>query len=468
MYRFRTIESLLGKYQELENQEIYFASPEELNDPMEGLRDVFWQGDEIIWKNFIINYTKSLEKIFALVIILDESKKITVDDIQVSYELLAKYSPKHDELITEIINKVFKVKFISELPNGLSKRSTSIRRSELLSHLQILHQYVLQVISQVYFKNGLTIKPFLEQDLNDFEKIINNSPSFPEIINQIDKENTNKVSESFFEIINLYIQSNNLKLQFKYSDLEMKSNTFFLLSEFPNKFLNKLENEIYPKWYSASFLESNKNSAVWGHYGDNHKGICLEYQTKIENGKTILNLETEYGYSSGPIIGMRPHFFRKLEYHNKHVEIDFFRTMGRLRKFEINKLWYKDVLGNTSVCASHFETPEKEGIWRENYWKSFDNSLKIKLKEWEYENEQRLIVHGDFIDYSSKESRKLKYDFNDLKSITFGIKTPNSAKLQIMKIIEKKCKENKRDKFEFYQAYYSKDSGIIDSFQMNN
>ena len=83
MYRFRTIDGLLGKYKELENQEIYFASPEELNDPMEGLRDVFWKGDEIVWKNFIINYTKSLEKIFALAIVLNESKKITEDDIQV-------------------------------------------------------------------------------------------------------------------------------------------------------------------------------------------------------------------------------------------------------------------------------------------------------------------------------------------------------------------------------------------------
>jgi hypothetical protein len=467
MYRLRPIESLIGKFNELENQEIYFASPEELNDPMEGLRDVFWQGDDIIWKNFIINYTKSLEKIFALVIILDESKKITADDIQVSYELLAKYSPKHDELINEIINEVFKVKFIRELPNCLSKRTKSIRRSELLSQLQILHQFVLNVISQVYFKNGLTIKSFLRQNLNDFEKLINNSPSFPEIINQMEKENSNKVNENLFEIIHLYTQSNNLRMQFQYSDMEMQSNFFFLLSEFPNKFLDKLENEIYPKWYSASFLECNKNSAVWGHYGDNHKGVCLEFQTKIENGKTTFNLETEYGYSSGPIIGMRPHFFKKIEYHNKHVEIDFFRTMGRLRKFEIDKLWYKDTQGNISVCASHFETPEKEEIWRENYWKSYDNSLKIKLKEWEYENEQRLIVHGDFIDYSSKESRKLKYDFNDLKSITFGIKTPNSAKLQIIKIIKLKCKENDRDDFVFYQAYYSKDSGKIESFKLD-
>ena len=44
VYRFRSMKRLLeDKYQELKKQEIYFASPEQLNDPMEGLRDIFWE-----------------------------------------------------------------------------------------------------------------------------------------------------------------------------------------------------------------------------------------------------------------------------------------------------------------------------------------------------------------------------------------------------------------------------------------
>lgn len=283
----------------------------------------------------------------------------------------------------------------------------------------------------------------------------------------MEEENSKNKSEAFFNIISHYFQSNILYTQFKFSDLESKSNAFYLTSEFPNKFITKLENGIYPPWYSASFLKNNKNSAVWGHYGDNHKGVCLKFKTINNDDSLVLNLETEYGYSSEPIIGMRPHNLQKIEYHNKHIEIDFFRSMGRLRKFELNKLWYSDSRGNFSICASHFNSTEKEDEWRESYWKNYNDSLKIKLKEWEYENEYRLIVYGDLIDYSKKESRKLKYDFKDLESITFGIKTPNSSKLKIMKIIEKKCKENSRDSFDFYQAYYSKDNGQIESFKMN-
>ena len=57
VYRFRSMEYLLGEeYQELENQTIYFASPDQLNDPMEGLRDIVWNGDKIAWTNFFKHY----------------------------------------------------------------------------------------------------------------------------------------------------------------------------------------------------------------------------------------------------------------------------------------------------------------------------------------------------------------------------------------------------------------------------
>src|SRR5882724_13531801 len=56
VYRFRSTSALLGDFRELENQEIYFASPQELNDPMEGFKDIFWRGDEIIWANLLRHY----------------------------------------------------------------------------------------------------------------------------------------------------------------------------------------------------------------------------------------------------------------------------------------------------------------------------------------------------------------------------------------------------------------------------
>lgn len=55
-YRFRSVDALLGEHAELDCQEIYFASSAELNDPMEGFKDLYWQGDEIVWRNLIRHY----------------------------------------------------------------------------------------------------------------------------------------------------------------------------------------------------------------------------------------------------------------------------------------------------------------------------------------------------------------------------------------------------------------------------
>ncbi|GFZ79737.1 hypothetical protein GCM10011531_07060 [Aquaticitalea lipolytica] len=468
MYRFRPIESLLGKYKELENQEIYFASPEELNDPMEGLRDVFWQGDEIVWRNLFINYAKSLQRIFALTVILNESKEITESDIKVSWGLFNFNSVQDEKLNREIIQVLFSNKFINNLILSFPKRKKPIRRSELLSYLQIIHPFVLNSISHIFLKNGLIDKLIFHQNLDRFENAMKKSGSLPELTNKLEEEANPKLSTALFDFFNHYAQSNALKAQLSFSDVEIKTNAFFLISEFPNKFISKLENEIYPDWYSASFLRNNKNSALWGHYGNNHQGVCLKYKTTNEGEKLTLNLETEYGYSSaGPTIGMRPHSFKKVEYHNEHVSIDFFRSLGRLSKNQLKALWYKNDNLSLSVCGSHLESKQEEDKWRKNYWDNFNKSLVIKLKEWEYEDEYRLVVHGDLTDYSKKEKRKLKYDFKDLESITFGIKTPNSSKLEIIKIINNKCKAINRKDFEFYQAYYSKGSGQIESFKLN-
>jgi hypothetical protein len=41
-YRYRPIKAVLDEFHEMENQEIYFSTPDELNDPMEGFKDLFW------------------------------------------------------------------------------------------------------------------------------------------------------------------------------------------------------------------------------------------------------------------------------------------------------------------------------------------------------------------------------------------------------------------------------------------
>ena len=80
-FRFRTIDALLGQFQELKEQTIYFASPDELNDPMEGLRDIVWNGDQIVWTNFFKHYIFCLNRSCLMLIITRNSQKLDGVDI---------------------------------------------------------------------------------------------------------------------------------------------------------------------------------------------------------------------------------------------------------------------------------------------------------------------------------------------------------------------------------------------------
>ena len=466
MYRFRSIEGLIGRFNELGNQEIYFAHPEELNDPMEGYKDVFWKGDTIVWKNLIINYIKCVEHISRLNILLGESKTVDENDIPSFRKLLKyNYASRGLELVEKVIHEVFKNESIDALPNDLACRTSPIRRLELLTYLQLIHQQILASIAKVYFENGLTNNAVFSVVQPDMREMLAGHTSVVSVVNQLERENNAEAVEDFLLAINQYTQVNALRLRIEHSDLDKFPNKLFLNSDLPDKFLQKIVSELYPVWYSASFLSICNNSAIWGHYGNNHKGVCLKFKTDEKEGKLFLELETEYGFNGQPIIGMRPHEFKKVKYQRIHTEVDFFRSIGRMSKFELEELWYKDEEGNISPCGNHLGYEGEE--WRDEYWNNFESTAIIKLCEWEYEKEYRLVIDSNFVDYSDKIKRKLKYNFNSLEAIIFGINTSVSDKMKIMNVIRNKCKENNRNTFDFYQAYYSKKRGQIETFKMN-
>ncbi len=60
IYRFRSVDALIGIHKELYRQTCYLARPDELNDVAEDTVNVVWQGDAIVWPNLINYYWRSL------------------------------------------------------------------------------------------------------------------------------------------------------------------------------------------------------------------------------------------------------------------------------------------------------------------------------------------------------------------------------------------------------------------------
>jgi hypothetical protein len=467
MYRFRKVHHLLDGHQELEKQEIYFAPPEDLNDPMEGFRDIFWKGDDIVWRNLLKQYVICVEHIFVMTLISQDKLKLTLNDIALFNSIPTNLPQPKIDLWNKIKIEFFTNAFVNELPASLSRRKNPIRRGELSNYLFYVHQYALNAISVVYHREGITQHPIFSFNVDEQNEKLMANGNMVDIVNRMEDEHpeNKNIAEILFAASNQTKDTALLATISNFTAEQLSSNRLLLMSGIPELFIAKLETLVYPEWYSASFLKECTNSAIWAHYGDEHRGCCLIFNERKVEQQVEIDLELEYGYSnSGPTIGIQSQIFRKVLYNNKYVEIDFFRSLGRSPIAFLESQWYKDENGNLSYCADHLYTDQKD--WHKMYWENFFNSVVVKLDAWKYEEEYRLIITGSFIDYSKIESRKLKYKFEDLTGLIFGIKTETNDKIKIIKIIQDKCKQHNRTNFDFYQAYYSNGSGNIDKYKL--
>ena len=244
-------------------------------------------------------------------------------------------------------------------------------------------------------------------------------------------------------------------------------NKNFVVIDFPERYLEAIEGIAFPEWYTACFMSECTNSSIWGNYAVNHTGVCLVFEGEDAANGHFLSLKGTIGHSpTGPVKGKQRRQFHPVSYSEGYAKIDFFRSLGRLPGPTVNSTWYCDADKNASVCSQEFfDDPE---AWHRKYWETFLGDTLRKTKDWAYENEYRLVLHGVVADYSSPENRTLTYDFESLKGLIFGINTRIEDKLRIIDIIDRKCKDNKRADFKFYQAYYSPTTRDIGHVELTN
>lgn len=467
MYRFRKISNLLGEYQELEEQEIYFSDLSALNDPMEGFRDFYWCGDIIVWRNLFKHYLLCLEYMCTLASLSDD-QLFSPKDIPIYYVETNLPTEEYKMMFKEICNKFFNNEGVSEfigiLPN------VRISRDELLVHLISLHLIAFYSIMEVHVVHKLQPEP--TQPFLDYSDNLKKFVKMWKELNLENEESQDKI-KIIFEIEKDFMLQFDLISAYKLNGTPADQRKCFILSQFPNAYISMIEKLTYPEAYVACFMKDCTNASVWGHYAEGHKGVCLKFKTKEINGLPSINLNciTSWSFARGqemkPTYSIRPFTFREIEYSNNFISVDFFRSIGRPPAGQLMKQWYTDHEGNISQYASHMKDSKSEEEWRNNYWNVFENSLFTKLIDWEYEQEQRLILHSSLDSFTKSENRKLKYKFEDLEAIIFGARTATEDKIKIIKIIESKCKENNRKDFDFYQADYSQLSGSMKISKLN-
>lgn len=452
-YRFRNLNNLIGeKYNELEKQTIYFASPKQLNDPMEGFKNLVFNGDSIVYKNLFKHYLMCLcwSKSFYLLNKKEKGVNNILDIIPVFNSPEDFITNEQKELFEKIYINFFKI-FDSSI-NILAEKKI-LRLKELKLYLFLIHNIALSVIEE-NFSSLSTSKT--KQSLENLEYL----NEIKEIILLNSKLNNN---EEVINKLNDLVNQEILNYYSKDKSILKLSNERFLIIDFIDVYLKNLEKLMYPNWYTACFMTESHNSSVWGHYGDSHKGVCLIFETNERESITFSNGKIGEDLN-GVVKGNIEHKFYKVNYQEGYPEIDFFRSIGRLPEGRLYSTWYKGYSSDSKIFDDFKQDEDK---WRKNYWDTFYKNILIKTKDWEYEKEYRLILSGLLDDEIKKENRTLQYDFKHLKGLIFGIKTPLEDKLKIIDIIANKCKINNRIDFEFYQAYYCHENKNIQHKKLN-
>ena len=368
MYRFRKVKYLLDeKYDELNNQEIYLASAEELNDPMEGVRDIFWQGDEVLWRNFIKHYLMCLEHVISMWNVVGEEKEINKDFIMAFKNSIEFSSVKHKERFIKIEDYFFSNKIISSMPAFLAHKNRKIRYRELFKYLKVIHKFAFDSINFVNTNYG-----YMER-INIFKNISDKYSSDGEssvrlLASTEDKEECidddfvlEDEIEKLFNSLNSINSEHELLNSYDNKSEQSISNEKFIIVQFPEAYLSKMEEIVHPRWYSASFMDGCRSVASWSSYGDNHRGVCLKFKTNIGENNNSQSMKLKGIIRNGvhSVIGDKEHQLVKIKYDDKLKEIDFFKSLGRMSFPKFNEQWYANENGEISSTVYNLNFDEE-------------------------------------------------------------------------------------------------------------
>ena len=472
LYRFRATEQLLDKFHELEEQTIYFASPEELNDPMEGFRDIVWRGDRIVWTNLFRNFVFCLERFYSLVKIAGDSVKLDRTHIPIDGRWDEPLTSQSGKLFDDLWARAFHDAKLNTLIEKIASTTHKVRYHELVLYLRIAHTAILPRIQEIYVDRGFASESERPSPLPSPTVARFANSTFFEQRHQIDDD---KDADILFSAAYQVMTGEDLARKYAWPTGPghiFERNKQLLLLDFPPLYVDRLESLLWPDWYAACFTGSYHNSSSWAHYGDEHKGVCLIFDTEQSgHARTLALNQITGGSSNAREEGTREHrslvrsAFYEVNYKESLEEVDFFRSIGRLPGPAIMSIWYSDESGNVSECSSHMDARGDMDSWREHYWDAFYRDIVAKTKDWSHEHEHRLILNG-LLGELDKQQRTVTYEFDSLQGIIFGAKTSDEDKMKIIDVIERKCRERGRTDFKLFQAYYSPKHGEIRKFEI--
>lgn len=425
VYRYRTIKQVLNR-KELLDSYLYFSELENLNDPMEGFLNVYWDGDSILWHNLFKHYILCLADLYLQASFSKGNCKITSNflDIDINDSIL--YSDFYKSLYNNVYNTILEMDVVKKILSILIK--WKVDRNTLLYYLEVVHPYILESIMDVFAECGMLPNPKLGNlDLNNIY----------EPLGDVDKDGILRLPEP----IRIDFAFNRLKDKIEKSkiverDDEPRLLLFYL--DFPSMYIDRLMDIIKPKAYMVCFSKVFDNSAMWGHYADNHKGICLIFDDEV--GKDLCTSCNDVG-------GLY-----NVEYDESIIPINFFLLIRY--SDEWLDFWYTHENNKCFLYDKRYDIQ-----WPIHYGGLCKSIFTQKTIDWKSECEVRALILDHQYKYDSTEKRKIHYSKDILKGVILGVNMIEEDKVTLIREV-KNNREKFRADFKIYQAYFDSSSKI--------
>ncbi|AWH86329.1 hypothetical protein HYN59_14970 [Flavobacterium album] len=276
-----------------------------------------------------------------------------------------KYFTINQNLFNSLINNEL---YFSN-PRYFNDPFDSLPRYKLCSDIQKLEKFYLFIQKHINEKIDIirNLKDFEKKKL-DFESLLE---VFLKVLFKFDESYYNEIGNYEYKLIEIFTFYNNpeyFKEAFKVNSIE-------------------LQNKMYAD-YAFLYIDINKFGVacgsttqtcpvMWGHYGNNHTGICLKFEFCDDTGNQSICLSKD-------------------------------------EKLEIVAVDYND----SPLDIFNLDYDELENLILTIY--------KTKCSKWAYENEVRLINNSQGL---------LKINNKSIKQIIFGCKTTPKDRYSILKLI---------------------------------
>ena len=454
IYRFRSMDNLIHKYSELEEQELVLSSPRYLNDPLEGYQDVFWKGDEVLWENLLRNYLLNLLHAAYNSVIFDYETLVEVTQQPV----LAPDNLPTDEfrqLFDSVCRTFFEKREFGEISSSLASLPKPLKRNGLQF---VLSQIQVPALSSVFD----TLRT--SEKLPDMWPEVTNSTDPDTVIDRIDALSTAMADEAeagWLEPITSQVSplrshaflQQVLQTRVEKLELQNKKMVFFHCL-FPDIYVREICNSlIHTNWHTLSFAKECTSPSMWSAYADEHRGAALMFHTdsQSDGSWSKLDVEGRIGWQdSGPIYGQIPAPLYAVDYESPPPEVDFFRFLGTLPRPKLMSAWHSSPDGETSPLVD--EILKDVDAWRESLWEHFHSKTTTKLEQWKHEQEIRMVLSD--LSGSGDPIRKVNYDLSQLAGVVFGLRTSLEDRYEVMRILHKGTQDGRSPPLEFYEMIF--------------